>query len=383
MSRFKPATKETAKLRLGIFGPSGSGKTMSSLRIAKGLGGRIAVIDTERGSASKYSDFGFDVAELDKDKSIEATIAAIKDAATDGYDVVIIDSLSHSWQELLGEIDRIAKAKYRGNTWSAWSEGTPKQKSLVDALLSYPGHVIATMRSKTEWAVEKDEKTGKNKPVRIGLAPEAGRNLEYEFDILLELSPENYATFIKDRTGKFQGVILEKPDEQVGKDLAVWLGKVPAAPAENSTQTPTQPPVSERPTPISQAAATRLRTKITGLGITFEHEVDFIESAIGLSPCDTFEELTVEEARGVWEYATSLATKEETKPTKAPYEVWANRDEAEAWAAQTDAFSTAPEITQAFDALEVELENKHALSSLYRRWYSAVMGKVETLKQAA
>jgi len=51
--QFQPATKAQAKLKAALFGPAGSGKTFSALRIATGIGGRIAVIDTERGSARK------------------------------------------------------------------------------------------------------------------------------------------------------------------------------------------------------------------------------------------------------------------------------------------------------------------------------------------
>ena len=120
MTVFKKATKSQAKLRAAIFGPSGAGKTMSSLRIATGLAGktgRIAVIDTERGSAAKYADlFEFDVAEP-ADKTIESYVETIQQAR--GYDVLVIDSLSHAWAELLTEIDRLANAKFRGNTWSA------------------------------------------------------------------------------------------------------------------------------------------------------------------------------------------------------------------------------------------------------------------------
>jgi len=49
---FKKAERKQAKLRLALAGPSGSGKTFSALLMAKGLGGRIAVVDTEHGSAS-------------------------------------------------------------------------------------------------------------------------------------------------------------------------------------------------------------------------------------------------------------------------------------------------------------------------------------------
>ncbi len=195
MAGFKKATKAAAKLRAAVFGPSGSGKTFSSLRIATGLGGPIAVIDTEgafherpdgtveeMSSAAKYADrFDFDVKNL-KDKSIDGYIAAIKDAADGGYAVLVIDSLSHGWQTLLEEVEKLAKAKYRGNTWPAWSEGTPLQRKLVAAILGFPGHVIGTMRSKTEWTTV-DDGRGKKTPQGPdrevpGQAPgEAGRGL--------------------------------------------------------------------------------------------------------------------------------------------------------------------------------------------------------------
>lgn len=221
---FTKATKKQSKLRSALFGPSGSGKTFTSLRMAVGLGGKIAVIDTERGSASKYSDrFDFDVCDL-ADKSIEGYCATIHEAAKSGYSVLIIDSLSHGWQELLEQVEKLAQAKYRGNTWSAWSEGTPLQRQLVDAILEFPGHVIATMRSKTEWTTAKQE-NGKSAPVRVGLAPEQGKGIEYEFDLLLELTVDHVCNVLKDRTGKFQDKLIEKPGEEFGSQLRQWLSE--------------------------------------------------------------------------------------------------------------------------------------------------------------
>lgn len=225
MSGFKKATKAAAKLRAAVFGPSGAGKTFSCLRIARGLAGAsgtVAVIDTERGSASKYADrFAFDVMELE-DQSIDGYCQAIRQAGEAGYGVLLIDSLSHGWQTLLEEVEKLAKAKYRGNTWSAWSEGTPLQRKLVQAILSYPGHVLATMRSKTEWTTV-DSGNGKKTPQRIGLAPEQGKGVEYEFDLLVEISTDHIANVIKDRTGKFQDKLIERPGEDFGKALADWL----------------------------------------------------------------------------------------------------------------------------------------------------------------
>jgi hypothetical protein len=222
---FKKAVKSKCKARVAIYGPSGGGKTMSALRIAKGLGGKVAVIDSERGSASKYADrFEFDALELEQ-PNIDSMVQGIK--AAHGYGVLIIDSLSHSWQELLQEIDKLANAKFKGNTWSAWSEGTPKQRRLIDAILTFPGHVIATMRSKTEWTQEASS-NGKSRPVRVGLAPEQGKGIEYEFDILMAITPEHTAHVEKDRSGMFQDAIIDKPDEAFGEKLAAWLSDAPA-----------------------------------------------------------------------------------------------------------------------------------------------------------
>jgi len=255
---FQKATKKRSKLRAATFGPSGSGKTFTALRIAAGLGGRIAFIDTEFGSASKYSDrFTFDVLELKEDQSLNAYIAGISEAARLGYDVLIIDSMTHGWQELLAEIDRLSATKYGGNKWAAWSEGTPKQNALVKAFLSFPGHIIATMRSKTEWRTTETDR-GKIKPVRVGLAPEERAGFEYEFDLLLELTVEHFGTVIKDRTGKYQDAILDKPGEDFGKALAAWLaeGEPEATPASAPAGSPTDAPATAPQPPASAAPAT-------------------------------------------------------------------------------------------------------------------------------
>jgi len=225
---FKKAVKSQAKLRAALFGPSGAGKTFTALKIATGIinviGGRIALIDSERSSASKYADrFDFDQVDLEN-KDIDEYVFFIKEAAAAKYPVLIIDSISHAWQQLLESIDKIANAKYKGNTWSAWSEGTPEQRKLVDAITSFSGHIIVTMRSKTEWTTTTNDR-GKSTPVRVGLAPEQGKGIEYEFDILFEISPEHMAHIIKDRTGKFQDKIIDKPGEEFGQQLINWLNE--------------------------------------------------------------------------------------------------------------------------------------------------------------
>ena len=150
--------------------------------------------------------------------------------------------------------ERIARAKYRGNTWSAWSDGTPMQMQLVDAILDYPGHIIATMRSKTEWAVESEN--GKTKPTRVGLAPEQGKGIEYEFDLLMELTTDHTASIIKDRTGKFQDTIISLPGEDLGKELAAWLNEGDPAPKRERKQAKKEPAPTNGNAPAPDADGT-------------------------------------------------------------------------------------------------------------------------------
>lgn len=223
---FVKAVRKQAKLRLALTGPSGSGKTYSSILLAKGLGGKVAVIDTEHGSASLYCDLlEFDVMELAAPYSPERYIAAIQEADKAGYDVLIIDSISHEWNGTGGMLqinEQVAQSKFRGNTWSAWSESDPRHRKFIDSILQTRMHVIVTMRSKTETAQEKDS-NGKTKIQQLGMKAEQRDGIIYEFTTVLDLvHGGHYATATKDRTGLFVG------DPQVitpetGAALMAWL----------------------------------------------------------------------------------------------------------------------------------------------------------------
>lgn len=223
---FVKAVRKQAKLRLALTGPSGSGKTYSALLMAKGLGGKVAVIDTEHGSASLYCHLHeFDVQELTAPYSPERYIAAIKDAEAAGYDVLIIDSISHEWNGTGGMLqinEQVAQSKFRGNTWSAWSESDPRHRKFIDAMLQSRMHVIVTMRSKTETAQEKDA-NGKTKIQQLGMKAEQRDGIIYEFTSVLDIvHGGHYATATKDRTGVFSGD-AQVITPETGKTLLAWL----------------------------------------------------------------------------------------------------------------------------------------------------------------
>lgn len=222
---FEKATKSQARLRLGLMGPAGSGKTYSSLCIAKGLGPRIAVIDSERGSASKYAGdvADFDVCRLDSHAPRKYS-EAIRKADELGYDVVIVDSLSHAWTGKDGAlelVDRAAKRSQSGNSFMAWREVTPQHNEMIDAILQSRAHVIVTMRTKTEYTTE--VVNGKTVPKKVGLAPIQRDGLEYEFDVVGDMDLEHNLIISKTRCSALDREVFCRPGEEFGSLLKMWL----------------------------------------------------------------------------------------------------------------------------------------------------------------
>lgn len=218
---FKKAERKQAKLRLALAGPSGSGKTYSALLLAQGLGGRIAVIDTEHGSASLYADIAdFDTLELHAPYSPERYVDAITAAEQAGYSVLIIDSYSHEWTGSGGCLEsneKLAHQKFKGNTWAAWNETTPRHRRLTDKILTSSLHIICTMRSKTETVQGEGKKI-----LKLGMKSEQRDGTDYEFTVVLDLTHDGHTAMAsKDRTKLF-----EEPElitEETGRRLLAWL----------------------------------------------------------------------------------------------------------------------------------------------------------------
>jgi hypothetical protein len=225
MVEIRKARRSATKLRLLLTGPSGSGKTWGALQIAKGIGGKCVVIDTEEGSSDLYDHLhDFDVIDLRPPFSPERYIEAITAAEQAGYEVIIVDSVTHCWSGsggCLEILEDVAKAQFRGNTWSAFSVITPRWRAFVDKLLRSPAHIICSGRSKTETAQVDDH--GKKKVAKLGMKLEARDGLEFEFTCVLDVIHDgHYATVSKDRTGLFAGD--PKPiTVETGRRLAEWL----------------------------------------------------------------------------------------------------------------------------------------------------------------
>lgn len=218
---FKRAERKNAKLRLALTGTSGSGKTYSSLLLAREFGTKIAVLDSERGSASLYADLvPFDVCELEE-KNIPEYLEKIREAGEAGYEVLVIDSFSHSWISALETVDMMSGSGSKFS--SGWKVVSPMVTKLVDAILSYPGHVIATMRSKAEYVLEENEK-GKKVPRKVGMASVARDGTDYEFSIMLDLSVDGVVTVSKTRCSALAGGIYPREEiPKIAKTIRAWL----------------------------------------------------------------------------------------------------------------------------------------------------------------
>lgn len=227
---FQKATKHQARLRLALSGPSGSGKTYSALNLAKSLGDSIAVIDTERGSASKYAHlFGFDVCNLTEHHPSKY-VEAIKAADAAGYDVIVIDSLTHAW---------FAEVDLAGGNFSNWAKIRPLERALIDAILASNAHIIVTMRSKTEWVMEETtNKSGKatTSPKKVGMAPIQASGIEYEFDVAGELDLNHMLNISKSRCPELSNTQHLNPGRELAELLQTWLSDGSKMPEQGSSK---------------------------------------------------------------------------------------------------------------------------------------------------
>jgi len=230
--QFKRAVKRNLYARIALLGPTGSGKTYTATRWAYALAdsGKIAAIDTEHGSLSKYAGMRIDGQEWRPDViefdsfSPEHYIDAIHLAEKLGYEVLIIDSLSHAWAGKDGTLEYVDKVAQRdgGGGFQAWRKGTSLQNELVETILGAKLHIIATMRVKMDYVVEKDS-NGKTSVRKVGLQPVQRDGVEYEFDLVCDLNADNVLTVSKTRCPELNEKSYRKPGIEPIAILRVWL----------------------------------------------------------------------------------------------------------------------------------------------------------------
>lgn len=205
---------------MALQGASGSGKTYSSLLLAKGLCNghleKVAIIDSENSSADLYAHLGsYNVLSLVPPYTPEQYIQALNICEQAGIEVIILDSITHAWEELLQ-----IHSELPGNSFTNWAKITPRYRALVDKILQVNVHVIATMRTKQDYVL--NQKDGKFIPEKVGLKAVQRDGIDYEFTLVFDIDIKHFATSSKDRTGLF----IKKPEfiisEHTGKKILEW-----------------------------------------------------------------------------------------------------------------------------------------------------------------
>jgi hypothetical protein len=224
--KLQQATRQQARIRLGIQGPAGSGKTLGALQVAYGLCAdysKIAVIDTEYGSASLYSHLGaYKVLSLSAPFSPERYIDAVNICEAAGMEVIIIDSMSQAWEGPGGILD--IHNSMIGNSFTNWNRVTPRHNALVQAVLQSPCHVLVTIRSKQDYVLTTNSQ-GKTTPEKVGLRGVQREGLDYELTTLFEINIKHQVTASKDRTSLFAGKPEFRLTPAIGQRLSDWCNQ--------------------------------------------------------------------------------------------------------------------------------------------------------------
>lgn len=237
----KKARREKQKLIAGLMGPSGSGKTLSALLIAYGMmreaypqaddneiWAKIGIADTEHKRSLLYFDYRFDedskIGEFlhinfEPPYTTERYQQAVMALKKEGAEVIIIDSLSHNWQGEGGIVEQ--HGSMSGNSFQNWGKLAPETTKLVRILTRNDVHIIATLRTKQEYAMEQNAE-GKMQPIKIGTKPVQKDEMEYEFMLNFNVGMDHLAKASKDNTHLFGDEEL-KIDTDVGRKLYRWL----------------------------------------------------------------------------------------------------------------------------------------------------------------
>lgn len=224
--QLRKATRQKAKMRLGLAGPSGSGKTYTALLLASGITSwnKIAIIDSENGSGDLYSDLGeYNIIPITAPYTPEKYIEALILCEQSRMEVIIIDSISHEWSGKGGCLEiheEIVRGMKNPNSYTAWAQVTPRHQKFIDAILQSKCHVITTVRSKTDYVLT--EKNGKQVPEKVGMAAVTRDGFEYELTVSFDLTQDHKAFTSKDRTNLFSSKPPFIPDSETGRAIIKW-----------------------------------------------------------------------------------------------------------------------------------------------------------------
>jgi hypothetical protein len=253
MSVFKvsKAKRSRRPLKVDIQGTSGSGKTFSAIRLAKsmiraGIGTKVVVADSENESASLYDGitidgekWEYDVCPIPPDKQNPAGYSeCYTHLVSAGYDIIIIDSMSHAWAGALARVDEIGARSRSGDKFTTgWRQVTPEQEALFRTITDSRAHLITTTRVKTEYDKVAGA-SGKESWAKVGTKSVQRDGAEYEYDVVIRMNNEagEHVAVVDKVRGctAMDGKSAKCPGPDFWKPLFDWWKSAEDAPPTNS-----------------------------------------------------------------------------------------------------------------------------------------------------
>jgi len=227
MSIFTEAKNSTAYLKAGIMGFAGSGKSFTSAKVAVGLHKHIKsdkpiyFLDTETGSSFLIPQFeksGIKLA-VSHSRAFINLLNAVDEAEKDDA-ILIIDSISHFWTELMESfkkrknIDRLF--------FQHWGIIKQEWRGFTDRYINSKCHIIMCGRAGWEYSYEKDAE-GNKELLKTGTKMKAEVETGYEPSLLIEMEKvrkeegkvggafSHRAWIIKDRFDAINGECFDDP----------------------------------------------------------------------------------------------------------------------------------------------------------------------------
>ena len=221
---FREAKNEQAYLKAGILGFAGSGKTYTAALLAKGISERLGktkpvfFLDTETGSdflVKRFKEWGIPLF-VSKSRAFTDLMDAVRAAEADAG-VLIIDSISHFWVELMRSYMKAHNRKKL--LFQDWGPIKETWGRFTDLYLNSKVHIIMNGRASYEYDYFTDE-AGAKQLEKTGTKMSAESNMGYEPSLLIEMirdrkenkdeSPEaklwdHVGIVLKDRTTLLEG----------------------------------------------------------------------------------------------------------------------------------------------------------------------------------
>lgn len=234
---FKKLENNRPFLKMAFEGFAGDGKTYTATQVAIGLHNRIgstkpiAIFDTEKSSKALVGIFKtakIEAVVSDEQRSLSALSQAIDWCENGGADILLIDSITHVWEEFmqayLNRPDKYGKPINRTRLeFQDWGVIKPRWKQeFSNKFVQSKVHIIFTGRAGYEYSDEKNAETGKREIFKSGIKMKAETETAFEPDILVLMEKQldllgekkkvtREAMVIKDRTATIDGKTFTNP----------------------------------------------------------------------------------------------------------------------------------------------------------------------------